>query len=787
MPPRLNKRQLRELQELEQLERASAASRTGSGRVEPLPEFDQVQDDEHESESDGAEVDSGSVRQTTTGFGALDIGQGDPDDDDDGEIDPVETKGKKKSKNKKKKKKKAPLDAPAAADDADHAQVETDSVAEVQSPTPTGPKKNKKKAKAKKPEPRSEPKADDGLDEIDRALAELAAKNGGAAEENETAAQANSKIDPKANAVKELFAFDTKYLDSDAELRRMFGSKVIGTAPTAPRSRLHARFANNPHHSTSIRRTSSYLTTPEPGWPPASGTLALARYEGPESAVEPTGDWHTIVHPPSYKQAQLMFLEVLQQADGNRLFDVLAAQPYHVDTLMQLSEMMAQQGDLGASATHLSRALYALSTPLPTTFPTGSFRLAYSQMENRAFFLSIARQVAILHKRGTWRTAFEFAKIALGTGGGDDPVGMLCWIDFLAPKANQNEWFLKLVPALDTSYPEMRAACYPGLAFAKALVLRNLEEEKKEGNEKSTEALKSAILKFPVVATLLSTSLAFDLPPSLVTLPRAQPSGAFTTSPSYLTSLLAELYVVRSGPLWKDPASLAWLRKCCNEVAGEVQNREREEVREGEKIWNEGAWDKGVAPAGVIRAAFISEAASVRPYLPPSTRSGATYSFDPCPPDVAHATFYDDAYFASLYQASNGRRRRGGGVGARGRPGGPAGGPGGNGNVAAALRDGLARMLGMGDGAGAVDLTPELRDELMRELEMLNGGGMPGGFEEGEDEDEDDDDYEDEDEDDDQDAAGDDAQGTEEARREDTRNLLGRLGALFGQGAPRPE
>lgn len=42
-----------------------------------------------------------------------------------------------------------------------------------------------------------------------------------------------------------------------------------------------------------------------------------------------------------------MFLEVLQQADGNRLFDVLAALPYHIDTLMQLSEMMTQQGDLG--------------------------------------------------------------------------------------------------------------------------------------------------------------------------------------------------------------------------------------------------------------------------------------------------------------------------------------------------------------------------------------------------------------------------------------------------------
>jgi hypothetical protein len=53
-------------------------------------------------------------------------------------------------------------------------------------------------------------------------------------------------------------------------------------------------------------------------------------------------------------------------------------------------------------------------------------------------------------------------------------------IDFLAPKAGQNEWFLKLVPTLETAYPDMHVESYPGLAFAKALVLRNMEDEKKE-------------------------------------------------------------------------------------------------------------------------------------------------------------------------------------------------------------------------------------------------------------------------------------------------------------------
>lgn len=57
-------------------------------------------------------------------------------------------------------------------------------------------------------------------------------------------------------------------------------------------------------------------------------------------------------------------------------------------------------------------------------------------------------------------------------------------IDFLAPKAGQNDWFLKFVPALDAAYPDMHITSYPGLAFAKALVLRNMEEEKKEVRER---------------------------------------------------------------------------------------------------------------------------------------------------------------------------------------------------------------------------------------------------------------------------------------------------------------
>lgn len=52
-------------------------------------------------------------------------------------------------------------------------------------------------------------------------------------------------------------------------------------------------------------------------------------------------------------------------------------------------------------------------------------------------------------------------------------------VDVLAPKAGQNDWLSRLVPALDKAYPEMRIQSYPGLAYAKALCLRNVEQERK--------------------------------------------------------------------------------------------------------------------------------------------------------------------------------------------------------------------------------------------------------------------------------------------------------------------
>lgn len=79
-----------------------------------------------------------------------------------------------------------------------------------------------------------------------------------------------------------------------------------------------------------------------------------------------------------------------------------------------------------------------------------------------------------------------------------------------------------------------------------------------------------------------------------------------STSPSYLLSLLSSLYATRSGPLWKPPPILAWLQKTAQAAADSLDDKTLEDVRLGVELFDQGPFEAGTAPAGVIRAAYIS-------------------------------------------------------------------------------------------------------------------------------------------------------------------------------------
>lgn len=102
------------------------------------------------------------------------------------------------------------------------------------------------------------------------------------------------------------------------------------------------------------------------------------------------------------------------------------------------------------------------------------------------FILLHRRFIVNLQKRGTNRTAFEFARLLYSLDPGEDPHGALLYLDYLAIRGGMHEWLLEmfnvinaLEPAGNKPLPSARTdiRALPGWAWSRALALRHIEEQ----------------------------------------------------------------------------------------------------------------------------------------------------------------------------------------------------------------------------------------------------------------------------------------------------------------------
>ena len=101
--------------------------------------------------------------------------------------------------------------------------------------------------------------------------------------------------------------------------------------------------------------------------------------------------------------------------------------------------------------------------------------------------MSICRRYVVnLQKRGTNRTAFEFARLLLSLDPGGDPHGSLLYLDYLAVRSGMSEWLISMWDVWQALYNEdpksftgSRAdiGILPGWRWARALALRTIEEQ----------------------------------------------------------------------------------------------------------------------------------------------------------------------------------------------------------------------------------------------------------------------------------------------------------------------
>ncbi|KAK8734951.1 hypothetical protein OTU49_005742, partial [Cherax quadricarinatus] len=179
---------------------------------------------------------------------------------------------------------------------------------------------------------------------------------------------------------------------------------------------------------------------------------------------------------------------------------LLNHEPFHVDTLLQVSEIFRLGDDSAMAAQLIERALYVLESASHPLFniATGVCRLQYRQQENRSLFIALFRHILNVGQKGCYRTALELCKLLLNLSPDDDPLAVSLMIDFYALRAQEYEW---LVALFDLYEPSKNLSMLPSFAFSVPLALFHLSV----GVDQSSARDKRELVKAAALAEELGT------------------------------------------------------------------------------------------------------------------------------------------------------------------------------------------------------------------------------------------------------------------------------------------
>ena len=220
---------------------------------------------------------------------------------------------------------------------------------------------------------------------------------------------------------------------------------------------------------------------------------------------------------------------------------------YHISTLLQVSEIAKQQGDHSVSGDLLERALFTFGRSVHSSFTNalteGKARLDFRRPENREFWLTAWRYVKDLGQRGTWRTAYEWAKLILSLDPEGDPYCISRNLDQLSIRGGQSEHFLKL-----SQHAFFKDGVWIDMPNIKASA--SLAQYKLKQPQECRETLARAIQTYPWVFTRLFQEL------NLSHLPRSIWGKEARTDREKFDS---ESYVSNAKDIWSLPEVVSLL------------------------------------------------------------------------------------------------------------------------------------------------------------------------------------------------------------------------------------
>jgi hypothetical protein len=508
------------------------------------------------------------------------------------------------------------------AEEDDIQQEESEDEPEKPTVTQAAPKQatksKKKKKKAKKAA--STVKSDPSLDDIDAALKSLSTKGSG------TATPANT-ADPNTNEVCRLLSVDTSSLHAANEMRRLFGRAALegdndddNNAGGRRRNRggaqqagLAAALGRRPGQGgrsdglAALSRRRNIFIQGKEEWPVAtSGGLGMEVIEKKsDGTVE-----YAFVHNRMYQDVQGQFETCVASMDPQRMVLLLQHNPYHISTLLQVSEIAKQERDHTTSGDLLERALFSFGRAVHSTFSAnlqqGKARLNFRRPENREFWLAACRYISNLGMRSTWRTVYEWSKLLLSLDPENDPYCISLVIDQYALRGRQPQNFLDLVnnPIFTSKWKHL-----PNVQLSRALALIRVGDA-----AKGKQSLYTAVSRFPWVVARLFQELNLDPPPAIW--------GKTPRTDS--EKLHSEVYATRAKDLWNTPEA--------SELLVEVSSAVSSEVPEPPVVDRDITLDEG-------RHILMSDTPTLIALLPRSITAKVTSSSDPLPPTSNLSTY----------------------------------------------------------------------------------------------------------------------------------------------------
>ncbi|TKA21859.1 hypothetical protein B0A50_08731 [Salinomyces thailandicus] len=499
----------------------------------------------------------------------------------------------------------------------------------------TSNKKKKKKKKGKSAAaaeglPGVGEKKTDDMDEIDRALKQLSTQ-GHAAQAGTT----SSGVDPKLNETNRLLAIDTNHLHAQNEMKRLFGRAALEQGDDDEEDGQGQNVGGNRRQQRRVQQAG--LAQALRGGVGAAGrsaglaAIALRRnifIQGKEDWPVATGGGlgmeiesknadgtvlYRFVHNRQYQDVQGQFETCVESMDPNRLVMLLRHNPYHISTLLQVSEIAKQDRDHATSGDLLERALFSLGRAVHSTFAKnlaeGKARLDFRRAENREFWLAAWRYMLNLSMRGTWRTVYEWTKLLLSLSPAEDPYALWLVLDQYALRSRQDLDFLNL-----SRNPSMKNVHHdtPNIALSQGLA------ECRAGNKRvGQQALFKAIGQYPWVVARLMQELSLDPPPAIWGKePRTEKEKFYT-----------ELYATRAKDLWNTPENCALLTETAAAIPPETSAVEP---------------DASAIEMREARHVILSDTPALIALLPRSFTARLTSASDPLPPDDSYPSYLAD-------------------------------------------------------------------------------------------------------------------------------------------------